>query len=321
MTCRSFVARVLLCGFFGCAAATGDDPNGAEDALRRAASGYTATRYPIVLAHGMGGFTQLFGVYEYFYGIPAELRAGGATVYTTSVSAFASSEARGEELLAQVEYIAAASGTGKVNLIGHSQGGLDVRYVLAARPDLLASVTTVGSPHQGADLADWLIDRFDGNGFAEEVAATLANALGVLLDLLTGTENPEDAIAGLEQLGSAGAAAFNERYPAGLPLSRCGDGPASVGGVALYSWTGTSVLTNFLDVSDGPLALAALVATEDTDGLVGRCSAHFGKVIRDDYRMNHGDEVNQVAGLVSIFETNPKTIFRAHANRLKNAGL
>jgi triacylglycerol lipase len=37
--------------------------------------------------------------------------------------------------------------------------------------------------------------------------------------------------------------------------------------------------------------------------------------------MNHLDEVNQILGLVSIFESNPKTVFRAHANRLKNAGL
>jgi triacylglycerol lipase len=31
--------------------------------------------------------------------------------------------------------------------------------------------------------------------------------------------------------------------------------------------------------------------------------------------------VNQVLGLVSIFDANPKTVFRDHANRLKNAGL
>jgi triacylglycerol lipase len=31
--------------------------------------------------------------------------------------------------------------------------------------------------------------------------------------------------------------------------------------------------------------------------------------------------VNQILGLVSIFESNPQTIFRTHANRLKNLGL
>jgi triacylglycerol lipase len=44
-------------------------------------------------------------------------------------------------------------------------------------------------------------------------------------------------------------------------------------------------------------------------------------VIRDNYFHNHLDEVNQILGLVSIFESNPTSVFRSHANRLKNAGL
>ena len=61
--------------------------------------------------------------------------------------------------------------------------------------------------------------------------------------------------------------------------------------------------------------------SEANDGLVGRCSSHLGTVIRDNYFHNHLDEVNQILGLVSIFESNPTTVFRTHANRLKNAGL
>jgi triacylglycerol lipase len=37
--------------------------------------------------------------------------------------------------------------------------------------------------------------------------------------------------------------------------------------------------------------------------------------------MNHLDEVNQLFGLVSIFEASPVAVFRSHANRLKSAGL
>ena len=57
------------------------------------------------------------------------------------------------------------------------------------------------------------------------------------------------------------------------------------------------------------------------DGLVASCSTHLGKVIRDDYAMNHLDEVNQTIGLVNIFETNPVTLYRQQANRLKAMGL
>ncbi len=334
MTSRAKVGRVVSCGILlawlaGCANAgpgaaptDGDpvDPAPTIDTGARA-TGYTQTRYPIVLAHGMSGWKELFGVYEYFYQIPADLRAGGAKVYVTSVSAFASSEARGEQLLSQIEYIAASSGAGKVHLIGHSQGGLDIRYVLAARPDLVASVTTVGTPNQGADLADWLLAHTADGGFTRAVIDALGSAFGFLLDVLAGTDNPQDALAALAQVSSDGMAAFNARYPMGLPASYCGNGPSSGNGVRFYSWAGTSVLTNLLDPTDAPMGIASLFASGQSDGLVGRCSSHFGQVIRDDYGLNHLDEVNQVLGATPIFGTDPKALFRAHANRLRNAGL
>ncbi len=282
---------------------------------------YTKTKYPIVLAHGLGGFDELFGVYDYWYGIPFALTAGGARVFVTEVSQLNSTEARGEQLLAQVQQIIAITGKPKVNLIGHSHGGLDVRYVAAVRPDLVASVTSVGSPHKGADLATFLRANVQGGSFTEAVLARFAGSLGTILGLLSGSSNPQDAIAALDSLTASGLATFNASYPRGVPTTACGEGAASVGGVRYYSWSGTGVLTNALDVSDVALGLTSLVYSESNDGLVGRCSSHLGDVIRDNYFHNHLDEVNQILGLVSIFEANPTEVFRAHANRLKNAGL
>ena len=279
------------------------------------------TKYPIVLAHGMAGFDELFGVYEYWYGIPGALRDKGATVYVTEVSQFNQTEVRGEQLIDQIETITAITGKPKVNLIGHSHGGLDVRYVAAVRPDLVASVTSVGTPHKGADLADYLRDNVQGGSFTEGVLAYFANSLGTVLGLLSGSTNPQDAIAALDSLSSDGTAVFNASYPQGVPGSACGEGAAVVNGIRYYSWGGTGVLTNVLDISDAALGLTSLFYGEANDGLVGRCSSHLGDVIRDDYYQNHLDEVNQVLGLVSIFETNPVTLFKNHANRLKNAGL
>jgi triacylglycerol lipase len=88
-----------------------------------------------------------------------------------------------------------------------------------------------------------------------------------------------------------------------------------------YSWGGTQPLTNLLDVGDGALGVSSLVYKEANDGLVGKCSSHFGTVLRDDYVMNHLDEVNQLFGLTALFATNPKSVFRTQANRLKNDGL
>ena len=42
-------------------------------------SGYTKTKYPIVLTHGMLGFDSILGV-DYWYGIPSALRRDGAQV-------------------------------------------------------------------------------------------------------------------------------------------------------------------------------------------------------------------------------------------------
>src|SRR5690242_2830511 len=73
-----------------------------------AASTFARTKYPIVLAHGLTGFRQLFGVVDYFFGIPGDLRSSGAQVFVTQVTAVASAEERGEQLLQQVEFIAAS---------------------------------------------------------------------------------------------------------------------------------------------------------------------------------------------------------------------
>jgi triacylglycerol lipase len=285
------------------------------------ASTFTRTRYPIVLAHGLTGFRQLFGVVDYFFGIPGDLQSGGAQVFVTQVSAVGSATERGEQLLQQIEFIAASTGAGKVNLIGHSEGGLDARYVMGVRPDLIASLTTVATPHLGADLADFLADNITPGGFNETVLAAFGNSLGAVIDLLTGTSEPQDAIGALSSLSSAGAAVFNQRFPGGLAATRCGATPSTVNGIPVFSWAGSSPLTNVLDVSDAALGLTSLFYSESSDGLVGRCSGHFGKVLRDNYRMNHLDEVNQLFGLTSIFETSPVSVFRAHANRLRNAGL
>ncbi|HEU4533719.1 MAG TPA: triacylglycerol lipase [Polyangiaceae bacterium] len=321
-TVGKFLSSIALMSLvaIGCGGEPAEADDTASDSAEATSSTYTQTRYPIVLAHGMAGFDSIFGVLDYWHGVEASLRSGGAKVYVTKVSSFNSSVERGEQLLAQVEQIAAATGKGKVNLIGHSHGGFDVRYVLATRPDLVASVTTIGSPHRGSDVADFLADNTTPGGFSQTVLSLFADGLGVIMNLLTGTSDPQDSLAALNSLTAEGAGAFNAQFPAGMPSTSCGQGASSFQGIGLYSWSGASVLTNLLDVGDYSLGLSSLAFGGDNDGLVGRCSSHFGRVVRDDYTMNHLDEVNQLVGLTAIFSTDPVEVFRTHANRLKNSG-
>ena len=106
-----------------------------------AQTGYTQTKHPIVLVHGLLGFDSVLGVYDYWYGIGGELKAGGAKVYTASVSASNYSEVRGEQLIRDLDNLRAVTGKQKFNLIGHSHGGPTIRYVASVRPDLVASAT------------------------------------------------------------------------------------------------------------------------------------------------------------------------------------
>jgi triacylglycerol lipase len=273
------------------------------------------------LAHGAGGFDRIFGVLDYWYQIVEALRAGGAQVFVTDVSALTSTEVRGEQLIEQLEVISAVSGAPKFNLIGHSQGGLDIRYVAAVRPDLVASVTTIGTPNQGSDLATYVRSQVEPGTFSEEVLRYFGSAWGIIINLLAGTANPTDAIASLDSGTLDGVAQLNSRYPAALPVQRCGFGESVVDGIQYYSWSGTGLLTNAFDPSDFPLWLASFFSHEANDGIVGRCSSHLGYVIRDNYNYNHVDEANHVLGLVSWLAPDPRSIFRIHANRLKNAGL
>lgn len=293
-----------------------------------AASDYTKTKYPIVLAHGLSGFANI-GPIEYFHGIPADLTANGSSVHVTQVSAFQSNEIRGEQLLAQVQNILAITGSSKVNMLGHSQGAPTIRYVAAAIPTKVASLTTVGGVNKsGSPVADIILQASQlpviGSP-ATSLLTSLVNGFGGFLGLSSGQKFNQDSYAALKSLSSAGTNAFNSQFPAGIPTTACGEGAYTANGIKNYSWSGVGVLTNPLDPLDAMFGLTSLAfvgkADWQNDGLVGRCGSHFGKVIRDDYFMNHIDEVNLMFGLVSIFESNPKTIYREHANRLKLAGL
>jgi triacylglycerol lipase len=280
------------------------------------ATGYTQTKYPIVLVHGLFGFDSL-GPVDYFYGIGSALQSGGAKVYVTTVSAANSTEVRGEQLLTQVQQILAATGATKVNLIGHSHGGPTSRYVASVRPDLVASVSSVGGVNKGSRVADVLI------GAVPDVTYTLANAVAGLISFLSGSPTlPQDAVAAAQSLSTAGTAAFNSLHPEGVPTTACGEGAYQVNGVYYFSWSGAQPYTNLFDISDPVLALTALAFNgAKNDGLVSSCSSHLGRVIRDDYAMNHLDEVNQMIGITNLFETSPVTIFRQQANRLQGLGL
>lgn len=215
----------------------------------QAQTGYTATRHPIVLVHGLFGFDSVLGI-DYFYGIPDALRQSGAKVYVAQVSAANSTEVRGEQLLAQVKNILALSGASKVNLIGHSHGGPTIRYVAGVAPQLVASATSVAGVNRGSRVADIVRGVAPAGSVSETVASTAATALVGMINLLSGgTGLQQMPTAALDSLTTQGSAKFNQKFPQGIPAD-CGNGAELVSGVRYYSWTGTKTATNLLDPSD-----------------------------------------------------------------------
>src|SRR5690606_19338411 len=75
-----------------------------------------------------------FDILGHWSSIPEALEAAGNQVYVTEVDPLNSPMLRGERLTEQLEEIAQTDGHAKFVLIGHSQGGLDIRYVASTRP-------------------------------------------------------------------------------------------------------------------------------------------------------------------------------------------
>ncbi|KUZ77340.1 alpha/beta hydrolase [Burkholderia ubonensis] len=320
------------------------------------ADDYATTRYPIILVHGLTGTDKYAGVLDYFYGIQQDLQQHGATVYVANLSGYQSDDGpngRGEQLLAQVKQVLAQTGAAKVNLIGHSQGGLSSRYVAAVAPDLVASVTTIGTPHRGSEFADFVqgVLAYDPTGLSSTVIAAFVNVFGMLTSSTHNTN--QDALAALQTLTTARAATYNQNFPSaglGAPGSCQSGAPTeTVGGNThlLYSWAGTAIQptisalgvtgakdtstipvvdpANALDASTLALLGSGTVminrSSGENDGVVSKCSALFGQVLSTSYKWNHVDEINQLLGVRGAYAEDPVAVIRTHANRLKLAGV
>ena len=128
---------------------------------------------PIVLAHGFLGFGTL-GPFEYFKDVQQTFTAMGAQqVFAVSVPPKGSLAERSAALAEQIRSNVPA---GKVHLIAHSMGGLDSRYLIGKRngSNMIASLTTLGSPFRGTYAADVAINPLK---LAEVGALKLAEAV------------------------------------------------------------------------------------------------------------------------------------------------
>ncbi|MBE6586687.1 MAG: alpha/beta fold hydrolase [Ruminococcaceae bacterium] len=112
-----------------------------------------ATKYPIILVHGI--VLKDLRHFKAFGRIEALLRAEGYHVVTSETDGFGSIETNAEQLKAQILKLMAQTGAEKVNLIAHSKGGLDSRYMMETldMSSHVASLTCLCTPHKGSGIA------------------------------------------------------------------------------------------------------------------------------------------------------------------------
>ena len=173
---------------------------------QRHAQQICATKYPILMVHGV--FFRDFRYFNYWGRIPGALETNGARVFYGEHQSAASVETSGHEIAERILRITAETGCDKVNIIAHSKGGLDCRYALnlPGIAEHVATLTTVSTPHEGCEFADYLLTKIP-QAEQNAVAKTYNAAL-----LKLGDPNP-DFLAAVHNLTASFCKDFNEKYP------------------------------------------------------------------------------------------------------------
>lgn len=164
-----------------------------------------ATRYPLVLLHGIG-FRDL-QYFNYWGRIPKELARNGAQVYYGHQEAWGTIENNAAAIKATIEKILEETHSGKVNIIAHSKGGLDARYLISGlnMEEHIASLTTMSTPHHGSELLNILNKLPDG------IYHLIASAIDANYKKLG--DHAPDCYHASKQLAAGFCQEFNKKYP------------------------------------------------------------------------------------------------------------
>ncbi|MEZ4317424.1 MAG: hypothetical protein R3F61_07965 [Myxococcota bacterium] len=271
-----------------------DDPEATDYALTASCvdgCDLVYTRYPLFFMHGMAGTDSFLDQLDYWYGVTGRLEPLGYAVYTEAVDPFQSSEVRAAQWASHLDAIVATGRARRFNLIGHSQGGIDARYLTSVLDaDLrVVSVTTISTPHRGTALLGIVSGIIDTPGLTGALVDEMFDAFTSIYD----TENDQDILAQLDTLSVDTMEAFNATVL---------DRPD----VRYASWAGKScaLLDVLCQIGNGgeivtPLfgatQLALTLVEGDNDGLVSVDSARWGEFLGT-LHADHLDEVGLFPG-------------------------
>lgn len=218
-----------------------------------------ATKYPVVLAHGMGASAEILGIVDYWWGIEEAIEGEGGDVYITSVNGMDGTAAKAASFKEQYLQILAVTGKSKANIIGHSHGTLYTRYAISnlGLENNVASYTGIAGPHRGSAIADMVM-----YGIPDSLKPAVAGSLDFIYAYLFGDTNPNTLQNGWDLTTDYMKNVFNPNTP---------DKP----GVYYQSWA-AKAKTSCPSVILEPTWLIMLAKEGANDGLVSVESAKWG---------------------------------------------
>jgi len=323
---------LLGAGLGGCGgAAAGDDQTGLaagdEPSTLVQNLACQGAPYPIVLAHGFAGFERI-GPLNYFFQVAADLRSRGETVIEAKVPPFESSDVRAATLAAVVDDTLKTYNACKVNIIGHSQGGIDGRALVSGLGygPKVASLTTVSTPHRGTEIADVVSGLVPGFSYA--VIDAILKAVSGLTDA-PGRPNVKAALA---QLTTPAMQRWNATHPDDARVRYYSVAGRSVGRIASAECAGSAwgnssridLLDPLLALPEGVFAIYSdnPLVPRVNDGLVTVASSKWGKFLGC-VPADHLDEVGQIGHLFPdlISGFSHKELYRKIIAELRKDGL
>lgn len=115
-------------------------------------------KYPMILCHGYGSVAGL--VRPSALHLPCmTLRKYGVHAFAPNTLPYGEISIRAQEWVDKLRFLKDTYGYEKFNIIGHSMAGLDIRYAIAKLgiQDIVASLTTIATPHHGTSIAELLL--------------------------------------------------------------------------------------------------------------------------------------------------------------------
>jgi triacylglycerol lipase len=111
------------------------------------------------MIHGAGFRDKALGI-NYWGRIPKQMEKNGIKVYYGGTDAWGTIESNAQKIKEEIENIIKKHGVEKFNIIAHSRGGLEARYLISSLKSspAIASLTTISTPHRGVKAMNIALD-------------------------------------------------------------------------------------------------------------------------------------------------------------------